>query len=51
MTVNISKISQNGSGLDVEWNDGEKVILISCGYEIIVQRLGIKIQGTECLIY
>jgi len=24
MTVNISKISQNGSGLDVEWNDGEK---------------------------
>jgi len=24
MTINISKISQNGSGLDVEWNDGEK---------------------------
>ena len=24
MTVNISKISQNGSGLDIEWNDGEK---------------------------
>ena len=24
MTVNISKISQNGSGLDVEWNDGAK---------------------------
>jgi len=24
MTVNISKISQNGSGLVVEWNDGEK---------------------------
>jgi len=24
MTVNILKISQNGSGLDVEWNDGEK---------------------------
>jgi len=24
MTVNISKISQNGSGVDVEWNDGEK---------------------------
>jgi len=24
MTINISRISQNGSGLDVEWNDGEK---------------------------
>jgi len=24
MTINISKICQNGSGLDVEWNDGEK---------------------------
>ena len=24
MTINISKVSQNGSGLDVEWNDGEK---------------------------
>jgi len=24
MTINISKISQNGSGLDVEWSDGEK---------------------------
>jgi len=24
MTINISKISQNGSGLDVEWNDGVK---------------------------
>ncbi len=24
MTINILKISQNGSGLDVEWNDGEK---------------------------
>jgi len=24
MTLTISKISQNGSGLDVEWNDGEK---------------------------
>ena len=24
MTINISKISQNGSGLDIEWNDGEK---------------------------
>jgi len=24
MTINISKIYQNGSGLDVEWNDGEK---------------------------
>jgi len=24
MTANISKISQNSSGLDVEWNDGEK---------------------------
>jgi len=24
MTVNISKISHNSSGLDVEWNDGEK---------------------------
>jgi len=24
MTVNSSRISQNGSGLDVEWNDGEK---------------------------
>jgi len=24
MTINISKISQNSSGLDVEWNDGEK---------------------------
>ena len=24
MTVNISKVSLNGSGIDVEWNDGEK---------------------------
>jgi len=24
MTINISKVSQNGSGLNVEWNDGEK---------------------------
>ena len=24
MTFAISKISQNSSGLDVEWNDGEK---------------------------
>jgi len=24
MTINISKISQNSSGLDVEWDDGEK---------------------------
>jgi len=24
MTLNISKVSQNGSGLDVEWSDGEK---------------------------
>ena len=24
MTINISKVFQNGSGLDVEWNDGEK---------------------------
>jgi len=24
MTINISKICQNGSGLDVEWSDGEK---------------------------
>ena len=24
MIANILKISQNGSGLDVEWNDGEK---------------------------
>jgi len=24
MTINISNIYQNGSGLDVEWNDGEK---------------------------
>jgi len=24
MTINIARISQNGSGLDVEWNDGEK---------------------------
>ena len=24
MTIAISKVSQNGSGLDVEWNDGEK---------------------------
>ena len=24
MTINISKISQNGSGLDIEWSDGEK---------------------------
>jgi len=24
MTINISKVSQNGSGLDVEWNDGGK---------------------------
>ena len=51
MTINISKICQNGSGLDVEWNDGEKSNLISCGYETIVRRLGIKIQDTECLIY
>jgi len=24
MTANISKVSRNGSGLDIEWNDGEK---------------------------
>ena len=24
MTINILKVSQNGFGLDVEWNDGEK---------------------------
>jgi len=24
MTASILKVSQNGSGLDVEWNDGEK---------------------------
>jgi len=24
MTINISKICHNGSGLDVEWSDGEK---------------------------
>ena len=23
MTLNISKVSQNGSGLDVEWSDGQ----------------------------
>jgi len=24
MTITISKVSQNDSGLDVEWDDGEK---------------------------
>jgi len=31
MTVNISKVSQNGSGLDVDGMMEKKVILISCG--------------------
>ena len=31
MRVEISKVSKNGSALNVEWSDGKKVILTSCG--------------------
>ena len=51
MTINISKISQNGSGLDVEWSDGEKSSFNFCGLEITALQKFMKLQGKEHLIF
>ena len=51
MTTAISKVSQNGSGLDVEWSDGEKSSFNFYGLEITALQKFIKLQEKEHLIF